>query len=399
MTREILFLAHRIPYPPDKGDKIRSWRLLKFLTQRFRVHLACFADDDRDLAHRDFLESLCESVTIIPLDPKTARLRSAKGLLTGEPLSSHYFRDARMTAAVREIRQRPLVAEIVFSSSMASYIEKPVDGRKRLVDFCDADAEKWRGYAATAKAPMRLVYAREAQRLAQEETAIANWADASFAITPDEAAIFNARPGMTKTVDWYPNGVDADYFDPAFAPPGAVMPYSDCVFVGAMDYRANMGAVFYFLDRVWPMVREANRDARFAIVGANPSASIMALAGPDGVVVTGRVEDVRPWLAGAKTVIAPLRVAQGIQNKVLEAMAMAKPVIASPQAMTGLDAPQDAAAVASAPEDMAAAINALLQDEMKRRAMGDAARRYVLENYQWDAALDRFEKALKALGL
>ncbi|PQA89010.1 TIGR03087 family PEP-CTERM/XrtA system glycosyltransferase [Hyphococcus luteus] len=398
MKPEILFLAHRIPYPPDKGDKIRSWRMLKFLTERFRVHLACFADDKRDLVHREFLEGLCESVTIVPLAPKAARLRSAKGFLTGEPLSFQYFRDARMARAARKIRQKPLAAEIVFSSSMAPYIETSVEGRKRIVDFCDADAEKWRSYAQEAKGPLALLYAREAKTLARKETEIANWADASFAITADEAAIFNARQGMTKTVDWFSNGVDTDFLDPQSVAPSSAPDY-DCVFVGAMDYRANVEGVLWFVKEVWPLVRFQNPQASFAIVGANPAPAVLALDDENGVTVTGRVGDVRPWLAGAKLAVAPLHVARGMQNKVLEAMAMGKAVIASPEAMTGVGAPEDAAVTAAAPEDMAAAIDGLLKNEDRRRALGDAARRHVLEHYQWDAAFDRFEKALKALGL
>lgn len=398
MKPEVLFLAHRIPYPPDKGDKIRSWRILELLTKRFRVHLAAFADDPNDLIHQDFLEGLCESARIVPLNPKSARLRSLKGFLTGAPLSFQYFRCATMAASIRAIRQRPLAAEIVFSSSMTPYIQRPVAGRKRIVDFCDSDAEKWRGYAREASWPLSSVYRREAKILARRETQIARWADASFAVTPEEATIFNGRPGASKTVGWFANGVDADYFDPQ-AVADETPPQSDCIFVGAMDYRANAAGVFYFLDRVWPLVRKARPGATFAIVGPNPPASLAALAGHDGIRVTGRVDDVRPWLAGAKLVVAPLRVARGLQNKVLEAMAMAKPVIASPGAMTGIAAPSDAARVALAPEDTAGAIDALLRDDSRRNAMGEAARRHVLKHFHWPTALARFGDALDTLGL
>jgi sugar transferase (PEP-CTERM/EpsH1 system associated) len=398
VKQEVLFLSHRIPYPPDKGDKIRSWRILEFLTKRFRVHLGCFADDPHDLQYQEFLESLCESVIIVPLDPKTARQRSLKGFLTGGPLSFQYFGDRLMTESVNALRQKPLVAEIVFSSSMAPYVEKPVGNRKRIVDFCDSDAEKWRAYARAAKAPMSFVYTREAHTLANEETRIANWADASFAVTPDEAAVFNGRPGLKKRVSWFPNGVDTAYFDPQCVEASSATK-TDCVFVGAMDYRANAAGVFYFLDRIWPSVRKARPGATFAIVGPNPPASLVALAGQDGVRVTGRVDDVRPWLAGAKLVVAPLRIARGVQNKVLEAMAMAKAVIASPEAMTGIGAPASTAIVASTPEDVASAIDDLLSNEGKRNAMGGAARRHVVERYQWDAALSRFGQTLDALGL
>jgi sugar transferase (PEP-CTERM/EpsH1 system associated) len=395
---EVLFLAHRIPYPPDKGDKIRSWRLLQHLTQRFRVHLACFADDSRDLVHKAFLESLCESGTVIPLNPQMARMRSVKSFVTGEPFSFQYFRDTRMAAAVNTARARPLAAEIVFSSAMTPYIEAPIAGRKRIVDFCDADSEKWRQYAENASPPMAWLYAREAETLAHAETRIANWADASFAVSAEESAVFNARKDVRREVGWFANGVDTDYFDPACMEADEACA-SDAVFVGAMDYRANVEGVLDFVASVWPHIRAQKPDARFAIVGANPAAKIKALNGKDGVIVTGRVVDVRPWLAGAKVAIAPLRVARGVQNKVLEAMAMEKAVVASPAAMTGIAAPAGAALVSEALDEMPHAILGLLDDPGQRRAIGAAARRFVIDQRQWADALSPFDRALTALGL
>jgi len=302
--KEILFLTHRIPYPPDKGDKIRSWRLLKHLTGRFDVHLACFVDDQRDLVHRDILDSLCASSTFLGLNPTIARLKSLISLFSKNALTFYFYRDRKMIAAIDELRKRPLAAEIVFSSSMAPYIAAPIAGRKRIIDFCDADSEKWRQYAFETRGPLSWVYDREGNTLAQAETQIANWADASFAVTAEEAALFNQRASIRNQVDWWSNGVDVDYFDPARI--FDLLPATcDVIFVGAMDYRANVEAVFEFVRNVWPKVRAAAPNASFAIVGSSPVARIRALDGVNGVTVTGRVDDVRPWLAQAKIAIAP----------------------------------------------------------------------------------------------
>ncbi len=393
---EVLFLAHRIPFPPDKGDKIRSWRLLTYLARRFRVHLACFVDDPADFAHEPRLLDICESATLIPLERRPALLRSARGFVDGAALTVAYFRDAAMAGAVDALRARPLAAEIAFSSTMAQYIETPVKGRPRIVDFCDADSEKFTRYAADAGFPMNRVFAREGRLLGAAENAIANWADASFAITPDEAARFNRRGGVRRHVDWWSNGVDTDYFDPSHGFPGPAAP-ADVVFTGAMDYRANIDAAEFFVREVWPVVRASSPSATFAIVGARPTRRVKALERVKGVRVTGRVDDIRPWIAGAKVAVAPLRVAQGIQNKVLEAMAMAKPVVATTAAATGVVAkPGIEIVLADGPAAFAAATRDLLRSALRRERIDAAARARVVADYPWDRQLSRFGDGLDA---
>ena len=393
----VLFLAHRIPYPPVKGDKIRSWRMLEHLTRRYDVHLACFVDDPDDLQHAPFLEARCASASFIRLNPATAKLKSIYGLATGDPLSVKYFYSAEMARAVENIRKLPLAAEVVFSSTMAQYIEKPVEGRLRIVDFCDADSEKWLQYAENAKFPMQWIYRREGGKLAVVETHIANWADASFAVTELEARLFNSRQNISRHVDWWSNGVDTEYFDPSL-PMRENGGYADVVFTGAMDYRANIEAVAFFTSEVWPGVREKIPEATFAIVGANPAKSLQALDGVNGIKVTGRVDDIRPWLGNAKCVVAPLRVARGVQNKVLEAMAMAKPVVTTMATASGLEVDYGRdLIIADTPSAMADAVSALLRDSVLRSEHGQAARARMVENYSWDARLKRFDAAFPSL--
>ncbi len=393
---EILFLAHRIPFPPDKGDKIRSWRLLKYLAGRFRVHLACFVDDPADFAHEARLLEICESATLISLERRSALIRSALGFADGAPLTVSYYCDAAMADAVDALRERPLVAEVAFSSTMAQYIEMPVDGRPRVLDFCDADSEKFFEYAAKAAFPMNRVFAREGQLLSDAENQIVNWANASFAITPDEATQFNCRNGVRRDVEWWSNGVDTDYFDPLQSLPPIGTP-ADVVFTGVMDYRANIDAATWFVREVWPAVRAKAPAATFAVVGARPTRAVRALARVGGVRVTGRVDDIRPWIAGAKVAVAPLRVARGLQNKVLEAMAMATPVVATTAAATGIAAkPGVEIILADAPAAFAAATIDLLRHSSRRERTGAAARARVVADYQWDRQLSRFGDALDA---
>jgi len=396
---EILFLAHRIPYPPDKGDKIRSWRLLSHLAERFHVHLGCFVDDPADMAHAEFLQGMTESAAFVPLDPLQARMRSLKALLSGGPLSLAWYDDARMRAFVKRVRARNLAAEIVFSSSMAPYVEAPHASRPRLVDLCDADSEKWRDYAVTARGALKAVYGLEARRLAAAETAIINWADVSLAVSRAEADILGGREGVKKPVACFGNGVDADYFSPHadFGEPAETF---DVVFVGAMDYRANVEAALWFVRHVWPIVRESAPKARFGIIGARPARAIRSLDGRRGVAVTGRVADVRPFLRGARAVVAPLSVARGVQNKVLEAMAMARPVVATPGAQRGIDGLAGVELiVADEPHDFAAAVAALLGEPDRGERVGAAARARVLKDFTWAAKLAELDAALRKAGV
>ncbi|MEO1243595.1 MAG: TIGR03087 family PEP-CTERM/XrtA system glycosyltransferase [Pseudomonadota bacterium] len=391
---EILLLTHRIPYPPDKGDKIRSWRLFRHLAEKFSVHLACFVDDPQDFSHTEYLRSMCASAAFIPLRPTAAKLKSMRGLLTGDPLSIQYFRSHEMLRTVDEMRARPLMAEVAFSSTMAQYISSPKPERPRIVDFCDADSEKWLQYACETTPPMAWIFHREGARLKRLENEVANWADVSFAVTPEEAGMFNRRSEIQKTVRWWSNGVDADYFDPALKM-RHIGGGADVVFIGAMDYRANSEAVLRFTANVWPRVYRTLPDLTFAIVGARPTKQVHALDGRNGVMVTGRVDDVRPWLSQAKLVVAPLRVARGVQNKILEAMAMAKPVIASPEAATGLTfGDAEPLFIADNEEAMAAALIRLVNNRTERERLGKHAREAIMAHYNWQSQLQRFEGAV-----
>lgn len=398
--REILFLAHRIPYPPDKGDKIRSWRLVEHLAQRFRVHLAAFVDDPADLAHEAHLQKVCETVRLVPLKKIAARVGAGLSLLGAEPFSFGYYRDVRMARHVREVRRRTLAAEFAFSSSAAPYIAAPAGGRPRFVDLCDADSEKWRAYSLNGTNPLsRRLYAREADRLARAETDILNWAEATFAVSEAEAAILNARPGVERAARVLRNGVDAAYFAPAAAPlaDGCA---ADVVFVGAMDYAANVDAVLWFVRAVWPGVRERLPSARFAIVGSNPAAPVRALDGIAGVCVTGRVDDVRPYLQQARVVAAPLRVARGVQNKVLEAMATARPIVATSAANAGVGAVDGREIIIrDDPAEFAQEVCRLIAEPAAGQTLGAAARARILRDFEWSAQLAVLDRTLEAFGV
>ncbi|HLQ84670.1 MAG TPA: TIGR03087 family PEP-CTERM/XrtA system glycosyltransferase [Salinisphaeraceae bacterium] len=400
-NKEILFLCHRIPYPPNKGDKIRAFHLLQGLAEQYTVHLGTFIDAPEDWAQRPVLDAYCAQTCYRPLAPRWARLRSLAGLLSGQPLSFPYYRDRQLQQWVNQLlRERPLHAVVVFSSTMAQYVETHGNIR-RVLDCVDVDSEKWRQYAQNAAIPMRWVYAREGRRLLAAERRLAASFAATTFVSKAEAELFCSHaPECAARVHAVPNGVDSAYFDPALdhADPYAGAGSRTMVFTGAMDYRANVDAVQWFAHDVLPLIRKQQPAAQFVIVGTRPAREVLALADLPGVHVTGAVADIRPYLAHAAVAVAPLRIARGLQNKVLEALAMDRPVVLTPEAATGL-VPLDAeyAALAAEPQALAEQILHRLDAGVERHVAG-AARQYVLAHYGWQRQLTRFTALLEREG-
>ncbi len=396
---ELLFLAHRIPYPPDKGDKIRSWNILKGLAEHYRVHLGCFVDSQEDLQHTEYLRSVCDQCYFAQLRPLAARLWSSTALLNGDPLTLSYYRNQGLRNWVDKLaRERDLESVFVFSGAVAQFIPEALSSKvRRIVDFVDVDSDKWRQYAVSKPWPASWIYDREGRKLLEFERKMAAQCDASLFVSPAEADFFRSLApesgGKTFHIN---NGVDFEYFDAAqeFESPfsGDDVPL---VFTGAMDYWPNADAVIWFVEEILPALREKRRDVRFYIVGSKPGKEVKALASRDGVIVTGRVEDVRPYLAHAAAVVAPLRISRGIQNKVLEGMSMGKAVIATSQALEGIDAHSGEEVLkADDPDEFIEKILKVL-DSGKDCLLGKNARARVMRDYAWSANIDRLTAMLK----
>ena len=396
----LLFLCHRIPFPPDKGDKIRSFAVLRHLSQSWRVHLGCLVDDPADWQHVEALRQYCAGLCCRPLVRSRARLRSGLGLWRGTSLSEAYFRDPVLAAwtanALRKVRPR---AAFLYSSVMAQYLldAGPLRPSRVVMDFVDVDSDKWRQYAESGRGPARWLYRRESRRLLDAERRIAVWADASVLVSPAEAELFRRlAPAAADRVHAISNGIDHARFA---AGAGLPSPFAagerPLVFTGAMDYRPNVDAVCWFARTVFPAVRAGHPAARFVVVGSNPAPEVRLLAGLPGVRVTGRVPDVRPYLAHAALAVAPLRLARGLQNKVLEAMAMGCAVVTTPQGLEGIDAqPGRDLLVASTAQRLAELVGGLLDDPAAARDLGVAARRRVVAGYGWDDKLAAFARLL-----
>ncbi|MDE2181814.1 MAG: TIGR03087 family PEP-CTERM/XrtA system glycosyltransferase [Alphaproteobacteria bacterium] len=392
----ILFLCHRIPYPPNKGDKIRAFNILAHLAKSHVVHCGAFVDDPDDMPYGEELRRIARGECLfLPRSKASALPRAGFALASGEPLTTAYFESAQMRRWVVELMRKGSVDRVViFSTAMAPLLlDLPeFDPARVIFDMVDVDSDKWRQYARSTGGMRSWVFRREAERLFALERRAANAFGATLLVSPFEARTFtDLAPETSARVHAMPNGVDLDYFSPDVPcanPFGAgELPV---VMTGMMDYRPNVEGATWFAQCVMPAIREALPRIHFHIVGAKPDDSLRTL-GPD-VIVTGRVADVRPYLAHAAAVVAPLRLARGIQNKVLEGMAMARPVVATGQASRALEIKAGSDLwVADDTEPFARAVVAAASGP-DREIVARNGRRLVERRYNWTrnlATLDR----------
>lgn len=366
-----------------KGEKIRSFNHIKHLSRSHTIHLACLMDRGSDWEHARTLEKWCASVEGVYRSEMMQKVRAVLGLFTSRPLTAH----AQYSTKLQNIIDKRLVSEridriLLSSSGMAEYV-KGLSGIPRIMDFVDVDSEKWRSYVDHHGGLSKVVYQVEATRLAHYEDAIARSFDHCLVVSEEEARVLRNRvPACPVSV--IPNGVDLEWFNPDQIP-HARDANPTVVFTGAMDYTPNVDAVCYFSESVMPIVSKAVPDVRFLIVGSNPVSPVRALGRAPGTTVTGTVSDVRPYLASAWLAVAPLRVARGLQNKVLEAMAMRLPVVGTSAAFRGTQATgDDGICIADRPEEMAAAIVRLVGAPKHRQDAGMRARQYVERAHRWE---------------
>jgi sugar transferase (PEP-CTERM/EpsH1 system associated) len=388
----ILYLCHRIPYPPDKGEKIRAFHQIKALRARHEIDLFTLADNPADLRQQAPLRDECASVTVASVHPRLSRLRCLPYLLTPVPLSIPYFRSTELRNAVRQALARRSYDRIfVYCSAMAQYVAD-TENIPIITDLVDIDSDKWTQYAAFTRFPFSAVYRREGKALRRYEQMVCA-RSSSVVVTTEREARLARQISPGEHVHVIPNGVDADYFRPS-----AVQPDEPVAgFTGDMSYFPNQKAVAYFAREVLPRIHRSLPAARFLIVGRNPSTTVRRLADLEGVEVTGFVPDVRTHLARMRVFVAPFSIAAGIQNKILEAMASGVPVVATTRAAQGL-APETAAAVeiADDPATMAVKVLQLLHNPELAGEKGREGRRRVAAEYDWQRSLDRLVRLVES---
>lgn len=385
---KILFLSQRVPYPPNRGDKITTWRLVERMKRNHDVRVIAFAHDEGDEKAARELEAKGIPTTTIPYRDLWKKLGALPNLLSKAPLTLGVYGSRALQAAVdREIASCDMA--YAYSSSMGAFLERHAS-KPRVMHFGELDSDKWRQYGERTRFPMSWVYRRECRTLLAFESRIARAFAENVLCTPLEQAIFAARiPGAHSTV--LRNGVDLQYFSPAKNAPE----HGHLVFTGVMNYFPNSDGCVWFANEILPLVRREFGTARFTIVGSQPTAEVLGLARLPGVSVTGFVNDTRERLSRAAISVAPLRIARGIQNKVLEAMAMGLPVVGTTCATQGVEGVADRDyLVRDDAASFAEAVCGLLREPGRARELGVRARRFVEDHYDWEVVFRPLDEIL-----
>jgi glycosyltransferase involved in cell wall biosynthesis len=465
---KILYLSHRIPFPPNKGDKIRSFNEIKYLSKDHEIHLACLADDPNDLKYENELKKYCKAVRVVLINPQLAKLKSIFYLLTKQPLTIPYFYSRKLQRTIDHLLMTIDFDFIFcFSSPMAEYVfksrllvssclklekslvkrlpvtrneqretsnhqpetrnQEPVTSNQKprlIMDFVDVDSDKWAQYAKYTSLPKSWIYRLEAVRLGAYERTVAEAFDHCIFVTGVEEKIFRGNNPRMQNVSVVSNGVDLDYFSPTFSqeqatniqqretsnqqpetgnqypatrnqPPATGNQQPVIVFTGAMDYYANVDGVVWFTKEILPLIKKEIPAIQFYIVGSNPTKEVLSLSSNNGVTVTGYVPDTREYLNRATVVVVPLRIARGIQNKILEAIAMGIPVVATPQAFEGIEAqPGRDLILGENAEKIAESVIKLIKEVSLRKSLSGSGRAVIEKNYCWTKNLEKLNNIL-----
>lgn len=404
--KRLLFVAHRIPYPPNKGDKIRSFNELKYLSHHYSVDLLCLVDDPADLKYTSDLQRYCDRIKVFHLNSISAKVRGGMALLTGRSLSSRYFYLNEIQRAFKRwLQERTYEAVFCFSSSMAEYIFQSQALSKHrsekspllVMDFCDVDSDKWRQYAQESSFPLKILYGIESRRLQTYEIKIQKYFDHTVLSSPGEAELLRANCPDCENLSVIANGVDHSYFSPLpeFSSIERENKPSTIVFTGAMNYPVNVAGMRWFVRSVWPKLHEKYPMLKFYIVGSNPVTEVCQLAKENNIIITGYVDDIRDYYNLADVCIAPLHLGRGIQNKVLEAMSMARPTIVTSRANAGVQGKAgEHLLIANNADEFVNGITCLLDDRELAARLGSAARDFVVRNFDWDVNIQKLHELI-----
>jgi sugar transferase (PEP-CTERM/EpsH1 system associated) len=388
---KILYVCHRFPFPPKRGGKIRPFNMIRHLARNHEVTVASVVRSDEEAAQGRGIAEYCARYEMGRVYDPVQALRMITRLPTPSPSSLAYFHSPSLARRIRELLANERF-ELIFvhCSSAAQYVQH-VQGIPKILDFGDMDSQKWLEYARYKPLPLSLGYRLEGRKLEREERRLASRFDLCTATTRTEWETLQAL-GTGVATDWFPNGVDSDYFMPS----GERYDADTIAFVGRMDYYPNQQCMLDFCRQTLPRLRARRPALKLLIVGADPSPAVRNLQSVPGVTVTGSVADVRPYLWRSALMVAPLAIARGTQNKILESMAAGVPVVTSSIAAGGVDAlPDKHFLVVDTPEQVTAAVLRVVENPVERSRLAAAGRARMLSHHNWTHSMHRLDHIIE----
>jgi len=390
----ILFICQRVPFPPNRGDRITTWNFIRHLSKNHQIHLFCLSQDKSEAHKKSELEKLCTTVHIQYKSRIKSYLDMLLALFSTKPLSNAHFDSIPMSQAIKKCCSKyPISVGYVYSSNVFGYVFD-LKKIKKIFHLADVDSEKWNKLSQSGPFISRLIYKLEANRLRTWEKQCSHVANQSVLCTSVERELF-FEIGARRQATVIKNGVDADYFKPK----SQIKKTPVILFTGVMNYYPNIDAARIVYKSIFPLIKASIPQAQFHIVGSNPPPEIQQWAKKDhSCVVTGTVSDMRPYMNQAKIFIAPMRIAQGIQNKILEALSMELPVITFESIRKTLELNETHGVFATDEvQPMSHKAIELLTDEPHRKEIGIKARQAVLKYYSWPTQLKNLDLMLDSV--
>jgi len=387
----ILYICHRFPFPPTRGGKIRPFNMIKHLGRSHEVTVASIARSPAEAQAGEGLAAFCHRYEVAVVRAPIQVLRMLGRLGTSTPSSMGYFRSSRIARKINGLlRTTRYDLILVHCSSVAQYVAA-LEGVPKILDFGDMDSQKWLDYAHFKPFPLSLGYRLEGVKLMRAEQHLAGRFDMCTATTRAEWETLDGYRCASDT-DWFPNGVDTEHFSPSHDP----YDRNTIAFVGRMDYYPNQQGMFDFCANTLPLLRQRRARVELTIIGAEPPPAVRKLGEIPGVIVTGTVPDVRPHVRRSALTVAPLSIARGTQNKILESMAMGVPVVTSPLGAAGVDAvPGEHLVVARTPAEYAQAILQMLDRPTDRERLASAGRQRILTHHRWETSMRKLDTIIE----
>jgi len=385
---KILYLTPRFPYPPDRGDKLKEFNLIKCLSRNNSISLLSFAEQKEEhfITH---VKDYCEKVHIIPHSKYEGYLKAIFSLFTFQPLQVAYYGSRRMKSLFEDLREKENYDVVLVQLiRMAPYLSKYMG--KKVLAIEDAISLVLRRRYQRSYGLERLVWYLEYLKVRRLERKMLDKFDSFTVVSKRDKKVFEGYSGYDR-IFAIPNGVDIDYFSYRSPP----TENNNLVFVGNISVPHNIDAVTFFANQIFPLIKREMPQVKFYIVGANPHKKVRNLANNQDIFVTGFVEDFRSYLYNAVCFVCPLRFGAGIQNKILEAMACGTPMVTTTIGAEGIDAiTEDAVVIKDDPKEFASAVIHLILDYEKRKDISIRAREIIERNYSWAETVNRLEKLL-----